>query len=493
MTPRLAPRRIKRPRTLAAQLCALAISLSFASPALAAIKVTSVVGASNTKNIGGSETETPVIFGGVTGTSLSAVPTGVVCGGDGYCDSCAAATTSINTTAAPCNKLAITTATRLVIQFTAGKAGFPILMNEEKTTVIAEGTSSVAIGGTAEIITTWGDVCTAIPTALGCNPSSTEEVGTETLFIGVTKDDDNDLGDTDDESSQLTATVSDSMGVAGRASGEPDCDGAAGISICEFSIQSGDEKAVLTNLGKVGNFPALEGINISAMRVYFEQCNWGPGVDLPGFAAIKPSSNFVDLEITTDANGIPELVENEITGLSNQVTYCAKIGHVDEAMNVGLFTPGDNLTAAAGDGNCVKNYLKQNETTDWPNSCHVARPDEVLGVLAESCFIATAAYGSPWATKVQTFRDFRNQFLLSNNIGRQLVKFYYKHSKVFAKKIAKSTTARAITRGALSPIWIFARVSLKIGLLATTLLTFGLFASPIVFLAYCRKNLKAAR
>ena len=74
-----------------------------------------------------------------------------------------------------------------------------------------------------------------------------------------------------------------------------------------------------------------------------------------------------------------------------------------------------------------------------------------------------------------------------------MVKFYYKHSKVFAKKIAKSNTARAITRGALSPIWIFARVSLKIGILATSLLTFALFASPFVFLAYRRKHLKAAR
>jgi hypothetical protein len=227
------------------------------------------------------------------------------------------------------------------------------------------------------------------------------------------------------------------------------------------------------------------------MRVFFERCNWTDGVGIAAgeFAAINPQSNPVDLEIEVDSSGIPELKENDITGLTNGLTYCTKVGQVDEAMNVGLYTAsGDDADAA----DCTVNYLHQPDGTEYTGSCHVARPDEVLGVMSESCFIATAAYGSPWAIKVQTFRDFRNKFLLSNQLGRKLVKFYYKNSPNFAKKIARSNTARAITRGALSPIWLFARVSLKIGLLATTLLTFAIFALPFAFLVRRRKQQQKA-
>ena len=481
MTPRLASRGIKR----ALQLGALALSISFTSPAFAAIKITSVVGASNTKNINTTATETPVIFGGRTGVTLP----GFTCSGTALCDTCAFATASINVTPSPCNSRAILPTTQVIIQFTAAKAGYPLLTNEAKTTMIGEGTTSVAIGATAEIITTWDKICGAIAgVGVGCDPSPAK-VASDTLYIGVSKDADDDLSDTDDEAAQITATVSDLMSTLGLETAPVSCAtaGSTDIAICDYAIQSGDEKAVLTNLGKTGNFPAIEGININAMRVYFEQCPWSNGINVADFDLIKPSSNYVDLEIETDSNGVPQLVDNEITGLSNGLTYCTKIGQVDEAGNVGLFTPN------TGDENCPTSYLKDSETTYFADSCHVARPDEVLGVLAESCFIATAAYGSPWAIKVQTFRDFRNQFLLSNKVGRAIVKFYYKHSKTFAKKIAKSNTARAITRGALSPIWLFARVSLKIGLLATTLLTFGLFASPFVILAYRRKAVKAAR
>ncbi len=489
MTPRFASR-LKRTNTLAAHFCAFAFTLSFANVAFGAIKIIAVDGASSTENVNSADTETPVIFGGVTGVSgASATTTGAVCSGTGLCNTCSTATATINAGApTPCNTQAITQTTRLTIQFTAAKAGFPILMNEEKTTMIAVGTTSVAVGSTAEIIVEWQDICSEMDDVdTSCNPTATNEVGTDTLFIGVTKDDDNTLDDADDESSQVTFTVSDSMSVAGYDLAPVSCAtaGASDIAICDYAIQSGDGKAVLTNLGKTGNFPAIEGINISAMRVFFEQCGWGPGAVLAGFDTIAPASNFVDLAITTDESGVPELEENEITGLANGLTYCTKIGHVDQARNVGLFTPD------TGDENCPVSYLKDSATTFFANSCHIARPDEVLGVLAESCFIATAAYGSPWEAKVKTFREFRNQFLLSNKVGRQIVKFYYENSKVFAKKIAKSNTARAITRGALSPIWLFARVSLKIGLLATTLLTFALFASPFAYLVYRRKQ-KAA-
>jgi len=48
------------------------------------------------------------------------------------------------------------------------------------------------------------------------------------------------------------------------------------------------------------------------------------------------------------------------------------------------------------------------------------------------CFIATACYGTPMAEEVKTLCAFRDQYLLTNPIGRALVKVYYSHSQKVA-------------------------------------------------------------
>ena len=62
------------------------------------------------------------------------------------------------------------------------------------------------------------------------------------------------------------------------------------------------------------------------------------------------------------------------------------------------------------------------------------------------CFIATAAYGTPYAPQVQSLRRFRDKFLLPKSSGRLFVRVYNRFSPFFASAIAKSKSAQRFTK-----------------------------------------------
>jgi uncharacterized repeat protein (TIGR01451 family) len=69
-----------------------------------------------------------------------------------------------------------------------------------------------------------------------------------------------------------------------------------------------------------------------------------------------------------------------------------------------------------------------------------------------ACFIATAAYGSPLDPHVQRLRDFRDRHLMTNVLGRALVRAYYRWSPGVAAYIARHEGWRTATRAALTPV-----------------------------------------
>jgi len=92
-----------------------------------------------------------------------------------------------------------------------------------------------------------------------------------------------------------------------------------------------------------------------------------------------------------------------------------------------------------------------------------------------SCFIATAAYGSPMDPHVEILRKFRDNCLLANKIGQKFVRIYYKYSPAVADYIAKNEILRAMTRIGLLPIIGLSWIALKIGFIPamTVMLLFG--------------------
>jgi len=79
------------------------------------------------------------------------------------------------------------------------------------------------------------------------------------------------------------------------------------------------------------------------------------------------------------------------------------------------------------------------------------------GMLADGftvegdCFVATASYGTPMAEEIQILREFRDEYLLTNPVGRVLVDLYYRVSPPMADFIAEHPSLKPIARAGLAP------------------------------------------
>ena len=79
-------------------------------------------------------------------------------------------------------------------------------------------------------------------------------------------------------------------------------------------------------------------------------------------------------------------------------------------------------------------------------------------VSNSSCYIATAAYGSPYAKEVDAFRYFRDTVLVKSWFGRIFIAFYYKTSPPLANFIAEREYLKVATRKwILAPLLHFLR------------------------------------
>lgn len=68
------------------------------------------------------------------------------------------------------------------------------------------------------------------------------------------------------------------------------------------------------------------------------------------------------------------------------------------------------------------------------------------------CFIATAAYGSYMHKDVNVLRQFRDNYLLTNAMGKAFVKYYYQYSPPVADYIRENENFRTATRCVLAPV-----------------------------------------
>jgi len=78
--------------------------------------------------------------------------------------------------------------------------------------------------------------------------------------------------------------------------------------------------------------------------------------------------------------------------------------------------------------------------------------------LSGPCFIATAAYGTPFAKDINVLRKWRDMSLMTNPFGKFFVSLYYKTSPPIAFLVSKSEELKKIVRCMLKPFIKYLRI-----------------------------------
>ncbi len=110
----------------------------------------------------------------------------------------------------------------------------------------------------------------------------------------------------------------------------------------------------------------------------------------------------------------------------------------------------------------AKAKAREFATLYWQNPKKAERKSEKFwksGGTSSGCFIATACYGSSHHPDVLTLRSFRDQVLLSREIGKHFVSAYYRVSPPIAKIIDNHWLLSAIVKqGLIRPMIILLRL-----------------------------------
>ncbi len=406
-----------------------------AQNALATFTITQITGVSFSDPISG--TAPPTVYGGKTGTCAATTPTST-------CNSCVNAAIPVQA----CNLKSIHPDLIISVSFTSSTplVNATVVLRTEDGTGTRDLNSGIFSGTSGSITTTWGALCDADANFdASCDPSPLADIK-NFEERGLTVGSDLNNSGVLDEGEKVRAPIKYQyinetvVSLSNQAYSSVDCNGKKGA--CGFIVKPGDEKLFVadflisgTNTSPTNdeNAPAWQGL------VFFS---------LQGAAAsssqVANNSNQPIIKLyDTQFN----IADSSLSGsFVNYERYCLIMGNMNKAQNIYYFTTANDDTKTCG------------------------TPSEVVGVLDDkSCFISTAAFGSDMAPEVQAFRNFRNEFLLTNSFGKAFVNLYYQLSPPIADFISSSEFLKSLTRMVLSPVLFFAKIALQFGLLVSVL------------------------
>ena len=158
---------------------------------------------------------------------------------------------------------------------------------------------------------------------------------------------------------------------------------------------------------------------------------WDPNTepDLAGYKVYyRTQSGDYD-----DAIDVGDVIQYTVSGLEPETRYYLALTAYDTSWNESDFSW--EVSAITGD-----------------DPAPPVQTDSDDGLSEWGCFIATAAYGSYLNPHVKILRNFRDEFLISNSLGRKFVHLYYQYGHRIANHIEKYDFLRFLARQALLPL-----------------------------------------
>ena len=95
------------------------------------------------------------------------------------------------------------------------------------------------------------------------------------------------------------------------------------------------------------------------------------------------------------------------------------------------------------------------------------------GGSGDTCFIATAAYGTPMAEEINTLRQVRDTYMMNNVAGSTFVDSYYRVAPFIADKVADSPALAAVVRALLTPFILLGKLILAAPMAVVALMLAG--------------------
>jgi len=211
-----------------------------------------------------------------------------------------------------------------------------------------------------------------------------------------------------------------------------------------------------------------------------------PGGDITGF---KLLGKYYDITTTATYSSVTVTIaydEADVPGIRPGMTEEDK-QKKEEELRMFRWT-GSSWVDVTESVDTVNNTITgEVSTLSW---YLVALPEEEGGGGGggEFCFIATAAYGSYLDGHVETLRNFRDQYLVTNPAGSALVSVYYKLSPPVAEFIDEHPALKPIMRVALLPAVGLSAVAVNTTLAEKMAIVGSLALASVLLAMWARKR-----
>lgn len=386
------------------------------------------------------------LYGGLAGTCASPSTSTT-------CNTC----TEISVPARACNPTAINGTLNISMTIRTGTAipvaGAKVRIYTEtipgdRTQIGVDGTiPTMAASSTVVVPLTvnWGNICfldsnfqNTTCTVASPGPSTgTAFTSTRKIVVGVDENGDGDI-DADNETKSIPVKYHYLDATQALVNNQSVCTASDSTKFgaCGFALDvGGDEKLFLRDVILSSTTPLVPAGAPDWFGVaFFFQDQTGQALN-PGNVSTGANTPIIKEYDTADYS-----IDATLNGFTNYHDYCLIMGNINKSQNIFYLTTG-----GVSADNC-------------------GTPSEVVGLLDDkSCFISTAAFGSDMASEVETFRQFRNHFLIPYDFGREFIKAYYEYSPPAANFIAQSEFLRFTARVLLYPFYFFSLLSLKFG------------------------------